>query len=176
MKANRLIPTLCLIGVSTVSTVAFALPKNPGDEDFAKKAAVGGKTEIEASKLALEKSSDDRVRKFAEQMVRDHTKASEELKAAASQEGISLPAGLDPMHQQAIDKLEALSGAQFDAAYKAQMLQDHKDTVALFEKEAKASGSPVQMFAAKTLPTLKEHLQMAQDLSGAEAKGHAPHH
>ena len=174
MKVKRLIPTLCLIGLWTVSTVALAQPKSPGDEDFARKAAVGGKTEIEASKLALQKSSDERVRKFAEQMVRDHTRAGEDLKAAASQEGISLPAELDSAHKQAVDKLKALSGAQFDAAYKAQMLQDHKDTVAMFEKEAKAGGTPIETFASKTLPTLKNHLKMAQDLAGSEAPAH--HH
>ena len=174
MKASRLVPTLCVIGFSAIAAAALARPKPAGDEDFAKKAAIGGKTEVEASKLALQKTSDARVRKFAEKMVSDHTKASEELKAAASQEGITLPAELDSTHTQAIEKLKALSGAQFDAAYKAQMLQDHKDTVAMFEKEAKASGSPVEMFAAKTLPTLKGHLQMAQELAGAEAT--APHH
>lgn len=174
MKAHRLVPTLCMIGFSAIATAALAQTKSPADEDFAKKAAVGGKTEIEASKLALQKSSDERVRKFAERMVSDHTKASDELKAAASQEGILLPAELDWTHKQAIDKLRALSGAQFDAAYKAQMLQDHKDTVAMFEKQANASGSPVEQFAAKTLPTLKGHLQMAQELAGAAAS--APHH
>lgn len=174
MKSHLRIKSLCLIGFSAIATAAFAQSKSAGDEAFARKAAIGGKTEIEASKMALQKTSDERVRQFAEKMVSDHTKASEELKAAAAQEGITLPAELDSAHKQAIDKLKALSGAQFDAAYKAQMLQDHKDTVALFEKEAKASGSPVQMFAAKTLPTLKGHLQMAEELAGAKAT--APHH
>ena len=174
MKTHRLVPTLFLIGFSAIATAAFAQPESTSDEDFAKKAAVGGKTEIEASKLALQKTSDDRVRKFAEKMVNDHTKASEELKAAASQEGITLPAELDSAHKQAIDKLKTLSGAQFDAAYKVQMLEDHKKTVAMFEKQAKAGGSPVEQFAAKTLPTLKGHLQMAQELAGASAA--APHH
>ena len=69
MKPHRLVPTLCLIAFSTIATAALAQPKSPADEDFAKKAAVGGKTEIEASKLALQKTSDERVRRFADRMV-----------------------------------------------------------------------------------------------------------
>jgi putative membrane protein len=144
-----------------------------GDADFVKEAGLGGMTEVELSRIALQKSSDAAVKKFAQQMVTDHTKAGQALQAAASQEGLTPPAQLDPEHKQLVDRFSSLSGAAFDNEYKSQMLKDHEETVAKFEREAASgNGSPVQKFASSTLPTLKTHLKMAQELNGG-AQPHA---
>ena len=64
------------------------------------------------------------------------------------------------------DKLAKLSGAEFDKAYVAAMLDDHQKDVREFSRVASGNGdADVKAFASKTLPTLKEHLQQAQDLS-----------
>ena len=146
-----------------------------GDKIFAEKAAMGSQMEIEAGKIALKKSSDEKVKAFAQQLISDHTKASEDLKAAASQEGITVPASIDPKHQGMLDKLNGLSGAQFDAAFKAQMIEDHRKDIAMFEKQSASGESAVDKFASSTLPTLKQHLKMAEELPGA-ASSSAPHH
>ena len=148
--------------------------KAGGDQTFAQKAAVGSMAEVEAGKIALQKSSNEKVKAFAQRLVTDHTKAGEELKAAASREGITVPTAIDPEHQAALDHLKSLSGDQFDAAFKEHMVKDHKKDIALFEKEASSGQSAVDQFASKTLPTLKEHLKVAEELPGKAAG--ASHH
>jgi len=169
MKGIGRLPGFALVGVAAMAVAAAAAlaDKNPGgDEDFVKKAAVAGMTEVQASKLAVEKSTDPLVKRFAQRMIEDHTKAGEGLKAAAAREGLSVPSDMDAAHEQVVDKLKGLSGAEFDKAYKAQMLKDHEEAVALFQGEAKeAAQSPVDKFAAETLPTLQMHLKMARELN-----------
>ena len=176
MKSHRF-RFLPLLGAVLV-VPSFALAQNPpaptdmkmspmasaADRSFADKVALAGMTEIDASRLALEKSKDESIRTFAQRMIDDHTRAADALKVAASKEGITIPSELDAKHQVAIDKLRALSDAQFDAAYTAQMIQDHKGAVALLKKEASSSRSAVQEFASSTLPTIESHLKMAEDL------------
>lgn len=171
---------LCAL-VFAVASAALAQDPNPkpaqeppmkaagGDQTFAQKAAMGNMAEVEAGKIALEKSSNEKVKAFAQRLVTDHTKAGDELKAAASQEGITVPSAIDAKHQAALDHLKGLSGDQFDAAFKAHMVEDHKKDIAMFEKEAASGQSAVDQFASQTLPTLKEHLKMAEDLPGTGA-------
>ena len=68
-------------------------------------------------------------------------------------------------------KLERLSGAQFDREFTKMMVQDHEKVVAAFDKQAKdGKDSELKAFAAKTLPTLRTHLQMARQMqSGSGA-------
>jgi putative membrane protein len=124
-------------------------------------------SEVELGKLAVEKASDPRVKQFGQQMVDDHSKANDALKAAATQEGITLPTSTDKKHETIREKLEKLPGTQFDEAYKKEMLRDHKEDVAAFEKHAKGASSPVQKFAADTLPTLQNLLQMIEGINGS---------
>ena len=165
---SRTYPGLALVGVAamaTVATIAFAQRAPAEDATFVNKAAIAGMTEVQASKVALEKSTDASVKAFAQHMITDHSKANDQLKSVAMQQGISVPTDLDPEHKQVIDKLNGLSGATFDKAYKDQMLTDHKEAVALFSNESRdAAHTAVDKFAADTLPTLQSHLKMAQDL------------
>ena len=135
------------------------------DRTFIEKAAIGGMTEVAASKAAQDKATNPAVKDFASHMVTDHTKANTELQAAATAKGVTPPGTLDKAHQSAVDKLSKTSGADFDKAYMKQMVADHKTTVSLFEKEAKSGkDGDLQAWAGKTLPTLQEHLKMAQSV------------
>ncbi|HEY1249663.1 MAG TPA: DUF4142 domain-containing protein [Thermoanaerobaculia bacterium] len=139
--------------------------------DFAQKAAVGGMAEVELGKVAAQKASSPRVKEFGQKMVADHSKANEALKSAASKDGITLPASIDAHEQHEMDEIKGLSGAAFDKKYMAEMVEDHKKDVREFEDAAKKDpNSQVGMFATATLPTLREHLQMAQDVE-KEVKG-----
>jgi putative membrane protein len=153
---------------ATTSTASHEL------SSFAKKAAIGGMAEVELGRLAAEKGSNDRVKQFGQRMVDDHSKANDELKQAASAAGIELPSEIDGKSKATIEKLSKLSGAAFDKAYMADMVEDHEHDVAEFTKAAKSPDSPVGSFAGKTLPTLREHLKMAKDVdqevAGAKAK------
>ena len=92
-------------------------------------------------------------------MVDDHTKANTELKALAAKKNKTLPAELDSSHKSTMDDLKGKSGADFDQDYVEAMVDDHEEDVAAFEKQSQNSSDPdVKAFAAKTLPTLKKHL------------------
>jgi len=134
-----------------------------GDADFIKEAAQGGMVEVELGKLAQEKASNDKVKQFGKRMEQDHSKANSELKKLASNKGVEIPTTLDSKHQSKIDKLTKLSGAEFDKEYTDDMVSDHKDDIKKFQSVAdKGKDADLKKFASKTLPTLKQHLQLAE--------------
>jgi putative membrane protein len=136
------------------------------DNGFVSKAAQGGMGEVELGKLAQQNASDEKVKAFGKRMVDDHTKAGEELSKIASKKGITLPSSLDSQTQATKDRLSKLNGAAFDRAYMADMVKDHKKDVSDFRKESNSGSDPdVKAFAAKTLPTLEDHLKAAESTS-----------
>ena len=98
-------------------------------------------------------------------MIDDHTKADDKLKDVASKDNlISLPTDMDAKDKATYNRLSKLTGPAFDRAYMKDMVADHKTDVAEFQKEAtNGKNSDLKGFAADTLPTLQEHLKMAQD-------------
>jgi len=142
------------------------------DKTFVEKAAIGGMAEVQLGNLAQQKAANDQVKQFAARMVTDHSKANDELKQIASAKGVQLPTSLDKKHQSDMERLQKMSGADFDKAYMSHMVDDHKTDVSEFKKEA-GSGrdSDLKSFASKTLPTLEEHLKMAQTTNDAVKKG-----
>jgi len=134
-----------------------------GDSNFATKAAQGGMAEVQLGQLAESNASSQQVKNFGQRMVTDHTKANDELKSIASRKGMTLPTGLDAKDQAEYDRLSKLNGAAFDRAYMQMMVSDHRKDVNEFENEANNGTDPdLKAFAGKTLPTLHEHLQMAE--------------
>jgi putative membrane protein len=108
------------------------------------------------------------VKQFGQKMVDDHGKANEKLKQLAASKGVELPADIDRSARREHDKLSKLSGADFDREYMKHMVSDHKKDVKDFEREAKAAKDPdVKTFASDTLPTLQQHLQLAQQADAA---------
>jgi putative membrane protein len=139
------------------------------DHDFLMDAAMGGLMEVELGKVAAQQGSSEGVKQFGQRMVDDHSKANTELMTLASGKGITLPTELDAKHREEVTKLSAMSGAEFDRAYMNMMVSDHNKDVAAFEKESTKGGDPdLKAFATKTLPTLKEHQQLAKTLRGSQ--------
>ena len=150
-----------------VDRMAAAGAKAP-DETFMMKAAGAGTAEVELGRLGVDKASSDEVKKFAQRMVDDHSKANDELKTLASSKNVTLPQEPDPHAKAMHDKLAAMSGAGFDRAFMQAMVADHKKAVNDFRMASKSAKDPeVKGWAAKTLPTLEEHLKMAQSTTTA---------
>jgi putative membrane protein len=126
--------------------------------NFWSKAAQGGMAEVELAKLALQKSQNADVKKFAQMMVTDHTKANDELKALAAKRNVVLPTDIGS-HKSTLDDLTKLSGADFDKKYVEAMVEDHEEDVDLFEDNTDNSDADIKAFTTKTLPTLKSHLE-----------------
>jgi putative membrane protein len=134
-----------------------------GDRKFIEKAAEGGMAEVQLGKLATQKAGTDQVKQFGQRMVDDHSKANDQLKQVASSKNVTLPTDVDKSTKREMDKLSKLSGADFDREYMKNMVSDHKKDVSDFKSEASRAKDPdVKQFAASTLPTLQEHLQLAQ--------------
>ena len=149
-------------------------------DNFWNDAAMGGMAEVALANLALQKTQSDAIRQFAQQMVTDHTAANGELTSLAATKNVTLPAAIDAQHKSAMDKLSAKSGADFDRDFMKTMVSDHEKMIKLFQDQSqKATDADVKAWAAKTLPTLQSHLQMARSISatlqggmsGGKAKG-----
>lgn len=154
--------------LSTSQTSSEATSLNDQDRKFADAAAKGGMMEVMAGELASQNAIHPTVKKLGEMMVKDHTKANEELKQWASKTAYTLPTGLDADQQKKYDDLKAKKGADFDRMYTDMMVKDHEKTIADFKKEAAdGSESSLKNFATKTLPTLDHHLMESKKAKDA---------
>jgi putative membrane protein len=138
---------------------------SPPTPDFITKAAVSDMFEIKSSQLAAQRS-DAATKSFANKMIADHEKTTKELKAAAAKvPGAVVPPEMDSSHQKMLDELSSLNGADFTKKYHDQQVSAHKDAVSLFDRYAKGGDNPtLKTWAGQTLPTLQDHLQMAEAL------------
>jgi putative membrane protein len=143
--------------------VNSALGIAPKTEDFIKEAAMSDMLEIEAAKVAQQKGNADE-KKFAAQMITDHTKTSSELKSMVGGElTAAIPTALDASSQKKLDKLKDAKPEDFAGEYDPMQVSAHKDAVSLFERYAKGGDdSKLKDWAGKTLPALQHHLEMAQ--------------
>ena len=148
------------------TAAASASTLSAGDRKFLSEAADGGMAEVELGKLAMQKASDENVKKFGQRMVDDHSKANDELRELAKRKGVDLPQTPSAKNQNLKQRLAKLNGPSFDKAYMTDMVTDHREDVAAFQKESNVARDPlVKSFATQTLPTLKEHLKTAQEIS-----------
>jgi len=140
--------------------------KGDPDATFVFKASAGGLAEVNLGTLAAKQASDPAVKRFAQKMVDDHTKANKELLDIAGKGRLPVAPRMDARHQKIAETLAGLSGAAFDREYMTGQVKDHEETVALFEKEASAgTNENLKSWADKTLPHLREHLKMAREIN-----------
>jgi putative membrane protein len=133
------------------------------DKVFVTEAGMGGLAEVKMAGLAMEKASNADVKAFAQRMHTDHGKANTELAQFATAKGLALATELEGDAKAAFDHLDTLSGAEFDKAYMQHMVEDHEKDVAAFDKAStSATDADLKAWAGRTLPTLKEHLEMAK--------------
>jgi putative membrane protein len=131
------------------------------DKEFFTKAIQDGMAEVKLGELAQDKAQDEEVKSFAQRMVEDHGKANDKLKQAAQSAGVTPPTEVSEKHKATEEKLSGLSGQEFDQEYMKAQVEDHQKAVELFSKQAQGSGETAQL-AGEILPTLEEHLDMAQ--------------
>lgn len=138
----------------------------PTTMDFVNQAAISDMFQIEAGSLALQRG-DPATKALAQQMITDHKKTSEELQGLITGGKVkeTLPTALDSSHQTMLDDLKALQGADFVKKYRSDMVDEHEAAVSLFQRYAAGGDNPaLKDWAAKTLPTLQQHLDTARKL------------
>jgi putative membrane protein len=153
--------------------VNSALGITPTTADFVKEAAISDMFEIQSSRIAQERGNGSE-KTFAATMIKDHTKTTDDLKSMVSSGDVKaeLPSTLDSSHQSELDKLKSLKGADFSSRYDEDQVSGHKDAVSLFERYSRSGDNPkLKDWAGNTLPTLRHHLEMAQDLTAGKTVG-----
>jgi putative membrane protein len=140
------------------------------DEPFLKQAMQGDMAEVKMGQLAQQKGVDDKVKQFGQTLESDHSQNLDKAKSVAQEIGMTPPESVNAEQKATYEKMNKLSGQQFDKEFAQHMVQDHKKDISKFEQESKKSGS-VANFAQETLPVLKKHLEMAESLSGHQTTG-----
>jgi putative membrane protein len=235
MRLTYFASTVVAIAIGTAVSAQDRQPSSPSDRTGAATAspqttgprgtrtfindmAVAGLAEVELGKLASERAADADVKMFGQMMVTDHTKAGDELTQLATRAGVQPPKQLDAKHQQLVDKLSKLRGAEFDREYVSAMVMGHEEVAGMLRAQARGAeqttsaqpstgaaagtsgsarteaGSPgtanrpspaagavgaggatsadatVAQWAAKTLPTVQQHLERARALQQRTAR------
>jgi putative membrane protein len=157
-----------LASLAIAAPLAIAAGTEP-DHSFYHSIAEGGMAEVDLGKLAEQKSTDPRVKSFAEMMVKDHSAANQKLESLASSKQITLPQSLSTADAATKTKLEALSGESFDKSYVEAQLKGHEKTVQLLKKEiSSGQDADAKAFAQSVLPTVEHHLQAVRSLANEE--------
>src|SRR5579862_4642588 len=131
------------LGVA-VTGIGLAAEGNltPADSVFVRKAAEGGMAEVKLGQLAKDKAANQSVKSFGDRMVKDHSKANDELKGLASKKGVTLRDSMNAKDKALYDRLSRLSGDAFDRAYMRAMVEDHQDDVSEFRRESQSAQDP----------------------------------
>ena len=162
--------SMAAVALIGLSAVAFedAKAEKCDNASFAKMASCGNLTEIKMGKVAQESASSSDVKAFAVKMVKEHSKAQEELKEACKAAKTECPTELTKEGKEACAKCEKLKGEKdFDAAYISIQVECHEKALKLYEKAAKECESEeLKAYAEKHIPAIKEHLAMARKIKG----------
>jgi putative membrane protein len=164
MKMNTMMCCAILAG-APILIPNKAKAQSDDDKKFLAMAAQSDQNEIALSKTAEDKATDPAVKAFAQKMVTEHTKMTESMKPFAEKWSLTAPMGLDDDHQKELNKLNGLSGHDFDKEYMDQMVTDHGKALDAFTKEAEDT-KDVKFRAAviKGKTAVAAHKNMAYDL------------
>lgn len=152
-------------------SLALAVPAwaDLSPQDFVDRASAAGVAEIETARLALEQGTSAEVKNFAEQMIKDHTSANQDLKEIATRKSLELSDSPDAMSKAKAMLLELRDGDNFDEAYARNQVNAHEQAIELYREAAEnVRDEELRAFAREKLPTLEEHLEAARALPGAQ--------
>ena len=134
---------------------------------FLPKAAAGNRFEIVTGQLAQERAQSDAVKALGAMFVTDHTAALQQVTQVAETLGVSLPPGLDPMQQAIVDRLQTLTGAEFDAAWLQAQIPAHRMALRLHLRAAiRGENAAVRTLGQNALPVITKHLGELLDIAG----------
>lgn len=143
------------------------------DRNFIYEASRDGFAEVRIGRLAENRATGAAIHDFARRMIEDHRNGDRELRSLAESKGVRLARSMGADGQALYTRLSNLSGAAFDNAYVRAMRRDHRKAVNLFEEEARTGRDrDVRRWAENTIPTLRDHLQMAMDLPIYAGRAH----
>lgn len=165
MKKTTLFACCTVLGFAALVLPLKAKAATDSDKKFLAMAAQSDQNEIALSKLAVEKAVDPAVQAFAQKMTDEHMQMTDSMKPFAESWGLTPPSGPDSDHQNEWNKLNGLSGHDFDKEYMDQMVKDHTKALSAFTTEVKDT-KDVKFRAAviKGKTMVAAHKNMAYDL------------
>jgi putative membrane protein len=167
MQATPFIPLLLLASLLHTPPPAQAVSE---DQMFVTLAVKDGQAEVNLATLAQTKAGSEQTRTLASELRADHDRANAELMAIARRKGIAVDPAPGDEQRQVATKLADLTGTDFDRAYTDEMMQAHQRAMQLFEDFSHTGSDPeLKAFAARVLPTLRHHLEMARSAHGIVA-------
>lgn len=137
------------------------------DQVFVTKALEASRADIELAEIALKKTTDPKVRDFAEKVLRDHSAAQAELAKSATREGVEQPKSIDARHAAMKAELERLQGDEFDRRYMAFMVEESERNAALFTAKHRTGDGDVSAIANRLTTVMQGHVDMAREASRA---------
>jgi putative membrane protein len=164
---KKTVPVICCAALSFALGLMpdKAIAQSDDDKKFLAMAAQSDQNEIALSKVAEEKTTNPDVKAFAEKMISEHTQMTASMKPFADAWGLTPPSGPDADHQKDLDKLNELSGKDFDKAYMKDMVSDHTKALSAFTKEAKdTKDAKFRAAVIKGKTAVAAHKNMAYDL------------
>ncbi len=121
--------------------------------------------EVALGRVAESRGADFDVKTFAKNMITDHDSMNEQWVTVAKNNRVRVPVGLDKTAKQTVDRLDDLSGSEFDQAYMTEMIRQHEQALAAFQRMASSATAPdVRQLASSGVPAIREHLRAAQEI------------
>jgi putative membrane protein len=117
--------------------------------------------------LAVQRSTNKQIQKYAQRMIKDHTKNARDLQKVAARKQITLPTAPGPDQMEMLTQLQQATGADFDRAYiQTAGVMAHTMMRQLYSNQANnGTDADLKKYAAKTLPVVEMHLRMAQEMN-----------
>ncbi len=137
-----------------------------GDMEFLHKTLEDDLAQEQMGQLAVQKSQSEDVKQFGEKMAQIHEQLTDQITPVAKKLGVDEPKQPSKKDRQEIEKMQSLSGADFDAAFIRAMLKDQQDDLKSFKSESESSQDPtVQQLAKMDEPVLSQHLQILEQIA-----------
>lgn len=141
------------------------------EQEFVKEVVQNNMAEIDLANLGVSKATNPQVKQFAQTMKDTHTQWNQRLMQLAAGK-VSADEKASHHLQKEIDRLQKVSGDEFDRDFMKQVTEQHRKTISRFEEfQNKAKSPELKSWIQSNLPTLRTHLQTAQSISGRKGEG-----
>ncbi len=165
-------PILIAVAASALCAwPAFSQAKTGADQKFVDFAAQTDMMEANLAQYAQDHAEAQGVKDYAQMLNSDHTKDYSQLTDAATKAGLTVPKGLDAVHDRKLAPLEKMKGTAFDHRYISEMITGHEQAITEYKREADKGESPdIKAYANAALPVLQKHLDRAKELAKEKTK------
>ena len=164
---NKTTQVMCcaMLGCAAMLLPTKAKAATDDDKKFLAMAAQADVDEIKLGELAEQKASNPAVKTFAKHMIMEHKAMTASMKPFATAWGLTPPTDVDSDHKDEWNKLNGLSGADFDKEYMDAAVKDHAKVLSAFETEAKdTKDAKFKAAVIKGKSHVAAHKNMAYDL------------